>query len=583
MATIEIKHDHEGERHGFAGMHDLLNGENINRVLKSREKLVSFDSIFLKPPPSYSGKYRVLLVQGPHDERAGTILFPLGLGYVARMLVSIGCTVEVLDAHAERFTPEETLRELRRREFDIVGITALSTQYGFVKWFSAEVKKSFPDAPILLGAQLAHYNWNTVLKHTAVDICVLGEGEITVQDVIYHLDDLSGVAGIAYKEGGVIHRNPDRPRIFNPALIPFPYYDAFNMDFYFQTEVWGAPVRRAINILSSRGCPYSCTFCSLSFPNVTYRHLDNVIEEIRYLKETYGVDGIVFCDELFVINKKRVFEFCERVKPLKIHWGGQGRANIVDKDYALLRAMKDSGCLYIGFGLESATSEILSKMQKKTTVEQNKNSILAAQEVGLHVVAQYMFGFPGESLDSIKAGVEFFKEVHYCPPDGIAAAPHISLTTPLPGSQLYEDCKKSGMIVDEDAYLEKITTGYFHNKGVVVNLTDFTDEEIIGLKQAAEDAMWSNYVSYLKTNRRFFFLGYTLKCYGKAAYYYFLRHGFWRFSRKVAAKIVDVTWKLVRGRWRSVVPQLNYQVLQKTDYVPMEGKVAEFKRMMQSV
>src|SRR3989338_3495673 len=212
-------------RHGSAGMHDLIDIENINRTLKQNEVLSQYQSIYLTPPPHYvPGTYKTLLVQGPHDERAGTALFPLGLGYIARVLTDIGVAVEVLDAHAEKLSPEQTLEALKKKDFDMLGITALSTQYGLIKWLANEVKKYRPEVKIVVGGQLAHYNSDTVIENSLADVCVIGEGELTVQDIIYNLDDLSRVAGIAYRDhAGKYRRNPDRPRISNPDAIPFPY------------------------------------------------------------------------------------------------------------------------------------------------------------------------------------------------------------------------------------------------------------------------------------------------------------------------------------------------------------------------
>jgi len=496
--------DVNAQRDGFAGMHDLIDGENINRTLKKNEVLFKYDSIFLAPPAGFRrGTHRMLLIQGPHDEREGTAIFPLGLGYIARVLTDIGVEVDVLDAHAERLTVEQLVSEAKRREYNLVGITALSTQYFIVKKLASEIKSCRPDVPIIVGGQLAHYNPHTVINHSAVDVCVIGEGEVTVQDIVYHLDDLSTVPGIAYRDAaGQYQRNSDRPRIANPDLIPFPHWDSFKLDHYFHTGALGMRARRAINVLASRGCPYSCTFCSLSFPNVTNRTVENVVAEIRELQSRYSVNGIMFADELFVIDKARVYEFCEQLGPLGISWGGQGRANIINDDEKLLRSMKTAGCFYVGYGLESATSSILSKMQKKVTREQNVNCVRATHKVGLAVVAQYMFGFPGETLETVKAGVDYFKDVGYCPPLGAHAACHISLTTPLPGSQLYEDCKTTGLIGDEDNYLDRISTGFFHNEGVIVNMTSFSDEELIDLKHATERVMAENHREFLSRQGR---------------------------------------------------------------------------------
>ena len=573
------------QRDGFAGMHDIIDGENINRTLKKNEVLARFDSIFLDPPSEFKrGTLKMLLVQGPHDEREGTAIFPLGLGYIARVLTDIGVAVEVLDAHAERWSVAELVSAAKLREYDVVGITALSTQYAVVKALAAGLKAQRPEAPIVVGGQLAHYNPHTVIDHTRADICVIGEGELTIQDIIYNLADLSNVPGIAYRdETGRYRRNPDRPRIANPDAIPFPKWDAFNLDHYLHTGALGMRAKHAINVLSSRGCPYSCTFCSLSFPNVTNRSVDNVIAEIRELQTRFGVNGVMFADELFVIDKKRVHEFCEKVKPLNISWGGQGRANIVNNDEKLLRAMKEAGCFYIGYGLESATSSMLSKMQKKTTLEQNVACVKAAHKVGLIVVAQYMFGFPGETLETIKAGVDYFKGVGYCPPLGAHAACHISLTTPLPGSQLYEDCKKSKMIQDEDQYLEHISSGFFHNKDVIVNLTDFSDDELMDLKYATQQIMTQNHLEHLRKQGR---LAALRRAWRTAGDIYAFEGG-WLLTKQVLVKVRKHLVRAFQGDqgllslWGFLYPDAStMEGRVRTDYIYRTSRASEFRKQL---
>lgn len=576
-----FKADIDQKREGFAGAHDLIHIANINRTLKEQEVLSNYSSIYLPAPASFRPEsVRMLLVQGPHDEREGTPIFPLGLGYIARVLADMGVHVEVLDAHAEHLTLDALVKAAGHREFNVVGITALSTQYGVVKLLADEFKRLKPDAPVIVGGQLAHYNPHTVINHTRVDVCVIGEGEVTIQDILHNLDDLSVVKGIAYRDrDGQYRRNPDRPRIANPDAIPFPLWDAFKLDHYFHTGAVGMRAKRAINVLSSRGCPYSCTFCSLSFPNVTNRSVDNVIAEIRELQTRYGVNGIMFADELFVIDKKRVYEFCQKLKPLGISWGGQGRANIVNNDRALLTAMKDAGCFYVGYGLESATSSMLSKMQKKTTLEQNINCVKAAHDVGLVVVAQYMFGFPGETIETVKAGVDYFKEVGYCPPLGAHAACHISLTTPLPGSQLYEDCKDQGIIGDEDAYLEKISSGYFHNKEVIINLTDFTDDELLDLKYAAQQVMAENQLAYLKAQGPRAALRRTWKTVRDI----YTFEGPALLAAQVLRKVGKHVGRVLRGRQRPGFWNLIYtdsghaEGQERTDYIYRSARGASFR------
>ena len=548
------------DRVGTAGMHDLIEHDNFNRDLKKAEVVQKFETVFIDKPDGFQpNKFRTVLLQGPHDEREGFALFPLGIGYVARIIHEMGVDVEVVDAHAKNLNFDQTLNELLNLDFDILGITALSTQYAFVKWVAVKIKEAKPHVKIIVGGQLAHYNPHTVIEHCNVDICVIGEGEVTIQDIYYNFSQLNTVDGIAFKGAhGECHRTKPRQRIKNPDVIPLPYYEAFDMKYYMSNGFYGARAKRAMTVLSSRGCPYSCTFCSLSFPNVTYRSVDNVIEEIKYLQEKF----IAFADELFVIKKSRVREFCEKIKPLGISWGGQGRANTVDDDVDLLRTMKSAGASYIGYGLESSTSKMLTAMQKKTTVEQNVNCVKAAQEAGLVVVAQYMFGFPGESYESVKAGIDYFKRVNYVPPLGPDVPAHISVTTALPGSQLYVDCQLNGLIEDEDEYLSKISLGYNESKDIVVNLTDFSDDELLELKYFAEDKMMENYRVWMKSQGPF----YNLKRNWIKAIEIFRFEGVKSLSFKLLRRFLIIAKSrisILKSRVRSQDGQDNYIFRQK--------------------
>lgn len=553
-----------GFRIGIAGVHDIIGRENLNVVMKKNEEVKQIENVYIPQPESFKKKSLTFtLVQLPHDERSGTAVFPLGLGYLARILRDIGVKVNVIDAHAERLSIDEAVSKIAQLSPDFIGVSALSTQYGVVKQFSKKIKKLRPNVPIILGAQLAHYSSNVVLENTLVDVCVIGEGEITIQDLIYNFENLNSVKGIAFKdlEGKIVVNSP-RPRIKNPDIVPFPAWDLFNMEYYLSAGFFGSTAKKTMNVLASRGCPYSCTFCSLSFPNVTYRSNENVIDEILELKRLYGIDGIMFSDELFVISKKRVLEFCEKIKQIGIQWGGQGRANVVDDDVPFLQAMKDAGAIYIGYGLESATDEILSSMMKKTSRKQNYNAVQSARKVGLTVVAQYMMGFPGESIKSIRETIQFFKDLDYCPPLGLEASPHISLTTALPGSQLYVDCLRSGLIKDEDEYLEKVTTGYFHNKSVVVNLTEFSDEDLLGFKHLAEQEIYESMLNNAIKTDRLFVIKFLLRRIKTEV----ALHGLFKTLGVIVHKLKKIGLAAVK-RPRTLFLQSNFLPSQKVDYI----------------
>ncbi|MBI4667860.1 MAG: radical SAM protein [Elusimicrobia bacterium] len=244
---------------------------------------------------------------------------------------------------------------------------------------------------------------------------------------------------------------------------------------------------KAASILTGRGCPYNCHFCSKSFSGFRFRSINNLIEELNYLKENYNINAVHFSDELAVWNRERTLELIQKIKPLNLLWDCQGRANTVD--YDLLKKMKGAGCVGIGFGIESGSNEILKRMNKKITVEQSERAMKAALRAGLMVKVQMMIGYPGETRETVMQTVDLMKRCH-------SYGRRLAITTPLPGSQLYDDCKSQGFIKNEAEYLEKLIVGYGGDT-ILVNFTNMSDEELVELKREAEQMMVANYVKYL--------------------------------------------------------------------------------------
>lgn len=425
------------------------------------------------------------------DKKNWMSYFPFGIGYVAGYLRSKGVEVEVLDILGECLSIEETKERIAHTRFDAVGITGMSSQYLYVKGLSGFIKKHF-NVPVILGGSLSTYSYETVLKTTDVDICVLGEGEIAVLEILQNLNNLSNVKGIAFKKKGNIEITSTRTPTRNRDILPFPAYDLFDMDRYTKTPLYSEAKTRAkyadircAYIIAGTGCPFKCHFCSKNL-SVGYRSVDNIIVEMKYLMERYNVRGFHFGDELLVINRKRMLEFTEKVKPLNILWAGQARVDTVDRE--LLKTMKDSGCVAIGYGIESGSQELLNAMNKGITLQQIENAMKWAMDVGLEIKVQLMMGYPGENESTLQETVDLFKRLGH-------PGRRFNIFTPLPGSKAYDDCLKNGLIKDEGAYLSKLSMGGsgFSSKKVLLNFSSFSDEELIKMKRWAEKEMKKNY------------------------------------------------------------------------------------------
>lgn len=448
---------------------------------------------------------KIVLIQPPLGRGMTKDLFqpisPYGLAYIATSLLNSAYEVEIFDIYANRWNRNEVLKRIKYLNCDVIGITAMSTQYSYVKWLSFELKKQ-TKARIVVGGLLATYSSEIVLKNTSVDICVVGEGENTIVDLLNNINCLDNVHGIVFKKDGETIKTPPGEYIKDLDSLGRLAYDLFPMDVYTKTKFYiHDPTTKifkhkisfkTMGVPTGRGCPYRCNFCSKSIDGLRLRSVDSIIDEIKFLQRTYGIEGVHFIDELFVVNKKRAYELVEKIAPLNLQWDGQGRINTVD--YELLCAMKKAGCVAIGFGVESGSNKILKNMNKRITVERSKQALSDAQKAGLHIKVQLVLGYPGENKETIAGTVNFFKEIKH-------PARRFSLILPLPGSAIYNDAINKGLIKDEEDYLMQIYDGYGGNRyRTFINFTEMSTNELYRLKRKAEKEMEKNYRAFLVTN-----------------------------------------------------------------------------------
>jgi radical SAM superfamily enzyme YgiQ (UPF0313 family) len=442
---------------------------------------------------------KVFLLQPLHEKehlKVGervSINFPFGMAYVAKFLEDGGHKVEVLDAQAEQVDIQGVCEILKKADFDILGISAFSTQYNAVKVISNFVKNNLGKKIIVVGGPLGIHSAKLTLETTPVDFCVTGEGEETIIDLLKNLDNPKDVLGIAYKNEQGIVVNPDRPYIQNLDNLPRPAYHLFPMEKYlsyniitggygFKKKTKGGYIR-AISLITQRGCPYRCKFCSKNFKGLRSMSPEKVIEEIKFLKETYNLQGVHLNDELFISNLDALKKFLPKIKELNLIWDCQGRVNLVNEE--LLRSMKDAGCVGIGYGIESGSQRLLNNMQKDTTVEQIEKAMNAARKLNLYVKVQLIFGYPGEDEQSVKETVDMFRRVKH-------PARRFNYITPLPGSAIYEEALQSGLIKNEAEYLTEVEVSGGAGK-ILVNYTHWTNEEITPVQKETERRMRLNY------------------------------------------------------------------------------------------
>jgi radical SAM superfamily enzyme YgiQ (UPF0313 family) len=437
---------------------------------------------------------KVLLINLPHtcgDLARPPSDIPLGICYIAGALTHAGHAVKVLDLWVNGLDQSLIISEVTTFHPEIIGISAMSTQYNALIRLLVMLRP-ITNSVIVLGGPMATHSAHVVLRRPEPEFAILGEGEETMLDLLERIDTPEKVAGIAYKYRGEVKFTPKRRHISDLDAIPIPSRDDFELESYMKNGSFSSlGLSRTLNVISGRGCPFSCSFCSKGFNGFRMRSVANVMTEIQMLKDKYRADSITFNDELVVATKKRILEICDGMAEVGLPWGCQARVDVFDSEIA--KAMKKAGAMYVGLGIESGCQMILDNMNKKTTLAQCEKAIAAAAQVQLNPTIQMMFGYVGESDATLAKTIDFMNRndvLNYV--DGHRYS--FFMTTPLPGSPLYETVLTEGSVRDEEEYLEKLDWGYNGDRLPLVNLTTFKDKEVLFKKDQLETRLWRSYL-----------------------------------------------------------------------------------------
>ena len=415
---------------------------------------------------------RVALVDPPFGEEYSVggsksikkvlnVIPSLCLAYIAAVLEPEGHEVRIFDCTIG-VTHEQLKKQLADFQPEVVGITGTTPSSPSMVRTAKNVRQDLPKAIILVGG--AHLNAlpQETMGHDCFDIGVLGEGEVTVVELVRHLErqemkGLDHIKGLVYRENGVIRFTERRELIKDLDQIPFPARHLLPpLNAYSPTPASYRRLPLGV-LMTSRGCPSRCTFCDRAIFGSTYRmrSAKNVLDEVEELIHKYSARELRFFDDCLTLNKKRMFEICDEFerRRIKIPWTCLTKVNAVTKE--MLARMRDVGCWQVLYGLESGDPRMMKLLKKGTTIEQNERAVRWAQEVGLSVRADFIIGTPGETLESMHRTLEFAKrmKVDYA---------HFNKFVPLPGTELYRmlkekgyefDFSKSSSILDHSALL----------------------------------------------------------------------------------------------------------------------------------
>ena len=392
--------------------------------------------LFVNPPQTAS-KYKFM----------GVIAPPLGIAYMAGVLQENNIDVEILDASAEDMDFKDVEKELLKRKPDLVALTALTPTIGRALETAQVVKETLPDSIVVMGGYHPTFNFIETLEDENVDIVIRGEGEYIMLNLVQALENQSSlhdVKGIVFedKNSKEIVVNPEAPLIQDLDELPFPALNLLPMKKYRLL----AMDTHMTTMITTRGCPMQCSFCSsaaMHGKKIRERSVENIVDEIEYLKTNYDIDTIAFMDDTFTLKKRKVMAICDEIlkRNIEIMWGCTSRVDTLDEK--LLKKMKEAGCITIFIGVESADQQQLDNMCKNTTIAKIENAFKIAHKLKIRTIASVALGMPGDTKEIMNKTVKF---VHKLKPNYAI----YSLATPYPGTRFYKEAFEKNLIKIKD-------------------------------------------------------------------------------------------------------------------------------------
>ncbi len=425
---------------------------------------------------------KVLLVV--YDNESHISQFPIGLAYLASAIRNAHGgnkhTVEVYEQNVYHWQDSHLTAFLDENEYDAVIVSVIGGYYQYKKLLNLShainTSKRRDKFKYLIGGHGPAAAPEYFLEKTGADVVGIGEGEITIVELLDAFENntpLQDVKGIGFidKESYIYIYSGRRELINNIDLIPFPAYDLFSINHYALLHLPNSsPTDRCLTMLSGRGCIFSCNFCYRLDKGFRPRSAQSIIDEIRFLKEKYAITYIGFYDELLMSSKKRTKELCQAFLDanLNIKWECNGRLNFAD--IPTLTLMKEAGCTFINYGIESLDNTTLKVMHKALTkkmiIEGIENTLKVGMSPGLNII----YGNINEPLSAIDDAVDFLLKY-----DDHSQRRTIRPVTPYPGSELFDIAVKSGKIKDVAEFYEKLHT---NSDLLCVNFTNNSEEEI---------------------------------------------------------------------------------------------------------
>lgn len=434
---------------------------------------------------------KVLLIVA-RQTRMGSYHLPVGIGYVSASLKRAGHQVSVLNPnHSTKDILDLLAAEIAADPPDVVATGGMAFHLNEIALNAKTARQLLPHANIVIGGTLVSNQPELVMQTIPeADFGVIGEGEQTMVELLAALEggtDPSRVMGLIHRQASApnsLRRSLPRPIQDDLDALPWVDYEGLGLDIYASIHRPGecAPAlivdqeTRVMPLLTSRGCPYPCTFCCHEAAGRRYRtrSLDEVFAEIDAAIARFGINALFIYDDLFCLKRSRLVEFCERIKPRRLRWECSLSAGQVDPE--ILALMKESGCCCISVGVESMSPRVLASMKKKTTTEELERVLAQIYAAGIGLWSNLIFGDPVETRETALESVYWWVDHNHYDFRVANIGYH-------PGSRIYDEAVGRGLIADPQEFLV--------SGNPEINATAMSDEELNEVRVIIRDLLRS--------------------------------------------------------------------------------------------
>ena len=430
----------------------------------------------------------------PEKTKSGTLYYPYWLAYALGVSQKEGFECKLIDCITNELTVEQTVEKVKKYNPDYIMTETTTATCDYDYNTLNQIKKENPNTKIIIGGTHATILPEQVLeKCPAIDYVVRQEYDYTVPDIIKNNDNLEQVLGITYRENNEIKHTEDRPPLEN--LDELPYVSKVYQKFLDVNDyAYAFAQKPMIQIVSSRGCPNHCNFCSypstMGGRNYRTRSITDLADEFEYiLKEMPEIKEIFIEDDTFTVDQKRVRDFCDEIikRGLKPIWSCNTR---VDLTYETMKKMKDAGCRLLVCGYESGNQQVLNDIKKGITLKQSQEFAENARKLDIKVFGCFMIGLTGDNLETIEETYEFAKKVY---PDMC----FFQQAVPFPGTEFYNWAKENNYLITEDY------SKWLNEDGYLNCLVDYPYADHKEIEKIRDNLMSKYYFSFAYIGKTF--------------------------------------------------------------------------------